>query len=202
MSKQAAKKRTTKTQAKSKPVAKAVSKKAKNTVEKDESKIVLEIHRHWFGLFSLYALLGFGILLVLVFILIIDDFWRDNAGVTIISAFFILITLVVLFFSIGYVYRGNIIMISKTNVRQLTRQAIFFNKFSILGLANVEDVTVIREGFFSHFLNYGVLNIETAGEQENFTFRYCPRPEECTRILMETREQYLSEVNYDQQTLS
>ncbi len=202
MSKQEAKKRTTKTQAKSKPSKKAASKKGKDTVEKDESKLVLEIHRHWFGLFSLYALLGFGILSVLVFILIIDDFWRDNAGVAIILAFFILIALVVLFFSIGYVYRGNIIMISKTNVRQLTRQAIFFNKFSILGLANVEDVTVIREGFFSHLLNYGILNIETAGEQENFTFRYCPRPEECIRILMETREQYLSEVNYDQQTLS
>ena len=201
MSKQAAKKRTNKTKVQSKPITKAVAKAGKDISKQAKSNVVLEIHRHWFGLFSLYALLGFGISLVLVFILIIDDFWRDNAGLVIILVLLILIALVILFFSIGYVYRGNVIVINKTDVRQLTRQAIFFNKFSMLGLANIEDVTVIREGFFSHLLNYGILNIETAGEQENFTFRYCPQPEECTRILMEAREQYLADISYNQQVL-
>ena len=54
------------------------------------------------------------------------------------------------------VYWGNVILISGTNVRQLTRRALFHTKSSTLGLANIEDVTFIRNGFFAHLLDFGI----------------------------------------------
>ena len=53
-------------------------------------------------------------------------------------------------------------------------------------------------GLFAHAFDYGTLNIETAGEQENFMFKYCPKPEECARTLMSLREEYLKATKQDQ----
>ena len=89
-------------------------------------------------------------------------------------------------------------MINQTEVRQITQQTLFFTKTSVLGLANIEDVTAIRKGVFAHLLDYGTLNIETAGEQENFKFKYCPDPDRFVGLLMQAREKYLVESNQDQ----
>ena len=160
------------------------------------------IRRHWFGLSVLYGLILLGILVFLVLAMTVSDPQNDDlalAGLVVLAVAVLLA--VPLSFFIWKVYWGNVIRIGDTEVRQLARQALFHTKTSTLGLANIEDVTVIRNGFFAHLLNFGTLNIETAGEQENFTFRYCPKPEECMRTLMKTREEYLKKINQDQQNL-
>ena len=167
-----------------------------------DPEVVLEVRRHWFGLFTLYGLMTFGLLMFLAFPMLVSDSQNDDLALVALGILGIAILLAApLSFFIWKVYWGNFIRISRTEVRQLTRWALFHTKSSVLGLANIEDVTIIRSGFFAHFFNYGTLNIETAGEQENFTFRYCPKPEECMRKLMKMREEYLEKINRDQQSL-
>ncbi len=163
-----------------------------------DNQSMLEIKRHWFGLISLYVLMGFGILAVIFLISFINGSWQDNPIVFSVAILFIIVIVCVLFVLIGKIYKSNILTISQIEVRQITREALFLTKTSVLGLANIEDVTTVRNGFFAHVFNYGTLNIETAGEQENFMFRYCPKPEECARSLMRMREDYLNETKQDQ----
>ena len=127
---------------------------------------ILEIRRHWFGLFALYGLMIFGLLMFMTFPVLVSDSQSDDLALVGLGVLgFALLVAAPLAFFIWKVYWGNVIKISNTEVRQLTRRALFHTKSSVLGLANIEDVTVIRNGIFAHFLNYGTLNIETAGEQ-------------------------------------
>ena len=159
---------------------------------------IIEIKRHWYGLISLYFLMGFGILIVVLFFSFIDISLPDKSILLFTAVLFLTAITYVLAVFIAKIYNGNILTVSPIEVRQLTREALFFTKSSVLGLANVEDVTIVRNGLFAHAFDYGTLNIETAGEQENFMFKYCPKPEECARTLMSLREEYLKATKQDQ----
>ena len=188
-----------------KPETKTVTSHArkKPTIEKkiDSHQPVLEIKRHWFGLVSIYSLMTAGLAAVCLLIILIGDFWHASvaaAAVSVLALIALVYVVFVLFVFIGRIYNSNLLVINRLEVRQVAREALFMTKSSVLGLANVEDVTTVRNGVFAHVFNYGTLNIETAGEQENFKFRYCPNPEECARTLMRLREDYLNETKQDQ----
>jgi uncharacterized membrane protein YdbT with pleckstrin-like domain len=87
-----------------------------------------------------------------------------------------------------YVYRQNKLIISDQNVTQVSQRGIFSRQVSELSLLNVEDVTSDQNGFLPTIFNYGVLRIETAGEQNNFHFTYCPRPNYYGKMILEARQ--------------
>lgn len=154
------------------------------------SNQTIKVKRHWFGLFFLYTLICFGLVLTWAFVLPIINSWT-NLGVVFIIGALLFVVVLILFGLISRIYWSNQLMITKINVQQIAQEALFVSKSSILGLANIEDVTVIRRGFFAHIFNYGTLNIETAGEQDNFKFNYCPKPEAYAQLVMQIREVYL-----------
>ena len=155
---------------------------------------LLAIRRHWFGLMSFYAILAFALVAFFLFFVLLDDFSLGNHILVAIPVVAIIIAVVyAMSILINRIYWSNLITIDDTEIRQVTREALFATKYSVLGLANVEDVTAVQHGFFAHLFNYGTLTVETAGEQENFEFKYCPRPEECAKVLMQIREKYLTE---------
>lgn len=176
--------------------------KSKVSSKKKSKKIyknsVVEIQRHWFGLFTLQFLISLGGLISWSYILAFGGFWQDNKALVILISLFLIVLILILFIFIKKVYKANYLIINKLEVRQIKKEALFSTKLSTLGLANIEDVTIVRKGIFAHMFNYGTLNIETAGEQENFKFRYCPNPVEFERKLMDLREDYLKETNSDQ----
>jgi hypothetical protein len=45
----------------------------------------------------------------------------------------------------------------------------------------------------STILGYGNLSIETAGEQSNFNFTYCPRPGYYAKVILNAREKILGQ---------
>lgn len=161
-----------------------------------KNKPVVEIKRHSFGLISLYAMISLGaVAFFLVFYLYLSGAER---ALLVSVSYIVVVALIVLFIFIAHVYNGNSLTITHVEVRQITQEAIFVNKSSVLSLANIEDVTIIKRGFFAHVFNFGTLNIETAGEQENFKFKYCPQPELFERKLMKMREKYLHTMQQDQ----
>jgi hypothetical protein len=63
---------------------------------------------------------------------------------------------------------------------------------------NVEDVTTVQNGFFPTFFNYGTLKVETAGEQVNFVFTFCPNPGYFANIILNCREKVLGQMAQDE----
>lgn len=89
------------------------------------------------------------------------------------------------------VYRRTKLTITDRNIIQILQSGIFVQKISQISLANVEDVTSEQKGIFPGMFNFGVLQIETAGEQHNFSFPFCPNPHRVAKIILDAKQHFL-----------
>lgn len=167
----------------------------------DSEETVLVAYKHLAGLLAVYIEFIFGLLasMALIYFLLPtimqDTFDVDQSTVRIVAMIVVysLIALTILILSLfTIVYRGNRLVLTNKNVRQYTQTGLFHTAVSQLSLANIEDVTAKKQGFFATMLNYGFLTIETAGEQENFEFYYCPNATNFADAVLKTRSRYVS----------
>lgn len=172
-------------------------KKTLDHVDDDET-LLAKIHRHPFGIFLLYAQVGFGLVAaagLLIYILpgIIDReenpevYGFIGLGFLVIAAFLVMIMIVS-----TILYRQSQLIVTDKTITQVIQEGLFNRKLSQLGVANIEDVTANKRGFFQTMINYGVLTIETAGEQQNFYFYYCPNPNYYAKLILEAREDFMA----------
>lgn len=162
-------------------------------VDSDE-KLITIIRRHFFGIFIIYVqtivalMIGIGLIYLLLPNFV--DRSRDDIYkiVGVISGSVVILMVLILVIATIIYYSSRLIVTDK-NITQVIQVGLFNRKVSQLSIANIEDVTALKKGIFATFLNYGILNIETAGEQVNFIFNYCPNPDYYARQILEAREQ-------------
>jgi membrane protein YdbS with pleckstrin-like domain len=163
--------------------------------------LVADIRRHPFGLFLIYlqTFVAFGLALVLIFTLmpsVIQALGLHGPTVNAIASIFgLLVVVFALIFVVlaTRIYKYNQLIVSDKNVTQVLQIGLFSRKVSELSMANVEDVTAEQHGIFPTIFNYGTLKIETAGEQNNFVFIYCPNPNAYAKAILDARLQFITE---------
>lgn len=167
---------------------------------------VCEIRRHPFGIIVLYiqATIGaVGSLLLLFFIApsaLPDSSTSKVYGVLTALSIVVLVLMALLLFVATLIYRESRLVVTSDNITQVIQRGLFSTKTSRLSMASVEDVTAEQRGFFATILDYGTLKVETAGEQENFTFPYCPNPRHYAGEILAARQQFVdqdAERSYD-----
>ncbi len=169
--------------------------------DKDES-LICEIRKHPIGLFFIY-LTGLGISLVFVAILgvALSDAINDIAGssassmkslITVGGIIFIFLILVAMTIS-AILYTNNVIYVTSEKLAQVLYITLFNRKISQLSIGDVQDVTVTQKGILAHMFNFGTLVIETAGEQQNYTFTYIPDPYKHSKLIVGSHERNLVE---------
>lgn len=164
-----------------------------------ETKIA-DIRQHPFGLFIIYAqiLVALGLSLMMIFAFLPDFLSAINldSAAARAGAYFLGLIVATLGFIFALLvtkmYNGNQLIISDINITQVLQVGLFNRKISELSMENVEDVTAQQHGIFPVMLNYGVLKVETAGEQNNFVFKYCPNPNAYAKALLDARQHYLA----------
>lgn len=185
----------------------ATGRKYFNLIEFDKDEhLICEIRKHSIGLFFIY-LTGIGISLVLAIIFGIvfsSAFDEVFSGVSssstssakslttiggIVFIFFILVAMTIQ----AILYTNNVIYVTSEKIAQVLYITLFNRKISQLSIGDVQDVTVTQKGILSHAFNYGTLVIETAGEQQNYTFTYIPDPYKHSKLIVGAHEQNLSE---------
>ncbi len=156
-------------------------------------EIVFRTKKHPFGIIVMYlqAILGFVLAGGLMLYLLPSFFGADQqtevrAWALVGLGFFGLIMFVILLL-VTYVYYSNELILTNRNVTQIIRNGLFDKQVSQLSLNNIEDVTAEKHGIFPMLFNYGQVRVETAGEQNNFHFRYCPDPNHYGQLLLDTR---------------
>lgn len=179
-----------------------------NTIEQiddDETKLI-EVKKHPIGLVIVYTQTAVGMLaaISLIFFILpsvfVDEdaaFWMAGA----LSLFALLFAAIVLFIS-TYIFVQNRIIVTDRNITQILQFGLFSRKVSQLNIVNVEDVTSEQRGILQTALNYGVLKIETAGEQSNFVFDFCPNSGNVAKIILDTREKMLGQAEDDSSSQS
>jgi uncharacterized membrane protein YdbT with pleckstrin-like domain len=160
-------------------------------VDADETKLA-EIRRHPFGIIIVYiqAIIGMAVATALSFLLIPSFFDDGDQATTVATLILVIISIFIglIILVATFVYRQSRIVVTDKNVTQVLQIGLFSRKVSQLDIRDVEDVTAIRDGFFQSVFNFGVLKIETAGEQMNFIFDYCPRPDYFAKLVLEARQ--------------
>lgn len=173
-----------------------------NLIEFDANEVlVMEIRKHPIGLaiiFFIGAFITLATLLLAGFIATAD--LNSFFGVTSLnglrSAFVVCSFMITLIALVGtligvFLYKGNVIYVTSEKIAQVLYASLFNRKISQLSIGDVQDVTVTQKGILAHIFNYGVLVVETAGEQQNYTFSFVPDPYAKSKAIVGAHERNL-----------
>jgi hypothetical protein len=175
---------------------KPVSPKLKNLFEQDADEVLIgQINKHPIGLVFIYggALSMFLLVMVIVYFIfrIAPDSGFDLETVSIwIKLLFGLVGFFILLggYIAGWVYQRSALILTSEKLVQLTQQSLFDRKISQLAIGDVQDVTVDQKGVLSRVFHYGSINIETSGEQYNYSFDYAPHPHDAAKEIVSAHE--------------
>ncbi len=172
-------------------------------VESDESLVVV-VHRHPIGIILIYlealaAILAIIFLSVVVFPGISDELRGDDQPLLVAILLLAVGVVALVMFVATYIYRQNRILVTDRSLVQVTQKGLFVRKVSRLSMSNVEDVSAQHHGILSTMFNYGILHIQTAGERENFVFRWCPDPDNYADKILDARQAYAHRLEADKE---
>lgn len=177
-----------------------IGREAFDKIEFDsDEKLLYEVRKHPFGLFLIY-LFGTFITISLLSVALGAASYsstRSGLGIEGLQPAVVAVTMLLALLSLvmtaiaAWLYKSNVLLVSSDKVSQLLRPTLFHQKISQLSIGDVQDVTVHQKGIFPHMLNYGTIIIETAGEQQNYTFTFTPDPYNAAKILVGAHEENL-----------
>lgn len=181
----------------------SVGKKLFSVIEFDsDEKLYHEIRKHPFGLFIIY-LTGFFVAGLVFAAFVLGSLFLEgdplelgfDAGgfqPAIVTIGVILTFLALAATAIGaYLYQSNVVLVTSEKLAQVLYRNIFDRKISQLSIGDVQDVTVNQKGIFARIFDYGTLVVETAGEQQNYTFTFTPKPYESSKAIVNAHEENL-----------
>lgn len=168
----------------------------------DQEKLHYEIRKHPFGLLLIYF-----VGLFVSFAVMAATFgaaWalggdpleigaQSNSirtALIIIGTILVLLALLMTFVG-AYIYQSNVVLVTSEKLTQVVYRTIFDRKISQLSIGDTQDVTVRQTGAFARIFDYGTLVVETAGEQQNYTFTYVPKPYEASKAIVQAHEENL-----------
>ncbi|MDD2807285.1 MAG: PH domain-containing protein [Patescibacteria group bacterium] len=159
--------------------------------KKDNETIILLLRRHPFTIFLKIIFWLMVALLPPVFygFLVNGDILGDFFTSTIIwpiillaLSIYYLFVWVLIFYS--YVdYYLDVWIITTHRIVNIEQAGLFDRVISEQELYRVQDITSEVKGIFPTLINYGTVYIQTAAEQERFTFKQVPNPNEVARKI-------------------
>jgi membrane protein YdbS with pleckstrin-like domain len=164
-----------------------------DNIDPDEHILAIA-YQHPFALIIMFiaAFVSFIVAMLIIGLLLPTVFGSTTAYAAV--ALFASVSIVILCLIIAvatFVYRQSRFTVTDRNVIQVLQQGVYNRKVSQISLANVEDVTSHQKGFFANMFNFGTLKIETAGEQVNFVFSFCPEPNKISKIILDAKDDFL-----------
>jgi len=158
--------------------------------QKPQEKTVLVVRRHWFWVLSpaifafLLALLPF---LIYLFISSMPFYPAVSNFYWFLVSFHFLI-LWSAFFYMLMLYFLNAVIITDQRVIQNNQKGFFNYDMIEIKLEKIQDISVKIVGPIATFLDFGDLEIQTAGTQVKFHFNGLPQPQKIKDLIMDLAE--------------
>jgi uncharacterized membrane protein YdbT with pleckstrin-like domain len=155
--------------------------------KKEGEEVIIFLHRHWITLFGQILIILIGGLLPFLAIFVFGSFISSTGSLpyfATISAFYYLILWYAFFYSLTMYTLDSWIV---TNMRIINSvQTGFFNRqISELALDKIQDVSFHTKGALATFINYGDINVQTAGSDKHFKFEQIGKPQAVKDQIME-----------------
>jgi uncharacterized membrane protein YdbT with pleckstrin-like domain len=162
----------------------------------ENNEVVMDIvRRHWIGMAYILVSAFIGLFAVVaVAVLAMGDINNATSSDSfkLIAGLGVILLGVVGFMTllIIYVYRRSQIILTDKSLVTIVQRGLFNRKVSRLSMSNVEDVSFEQKGLLPTIFNYGTLTVQTAGQEDNFIFPFCPRPNHYAEEMLEARQRY------------
>lgn len=160
--------------------------------KKPYEKVLLLLHRHWFVLaIKLFVFLILGTI-PLIAALVFNELLVDTVGQIfwLLTAIFYLL----LWFGIFYVitmYLLDVWIVTDHRVIDSEQHGFFWRTTAEIHLAKIQDISVAIAGVLPTFLDYGNLEVQSAGASEKFFFKQIPHPNQVRDVIMEAHNQFI-----------
>jgi uncharacterized membrane protein YdbT with pleckstrin-like domain len=159
-----------------------------------DEEVLLQVRKHWFVLFT--NLLGVLIvaLLPLVFFAVLSqsDFItslipiNNTLVVTLYAAWLIIQWMVV--FSIWTNYYLDVWTVTNKRLIAVDQRGFFSRTMASFRLERMQDISVSVNGILATFLDYGTIEIQTAGEEERFKVTGIPSPADIKALIVNSSD--------------
>jgi len=155
-----------------------------------EEKTILVTRKHRIILFSKMSFLGFCVLLPFIIYSLINSFsWYSS--ISPVYWFFVSIWFLLLwnlaFYSI-MLYFLNIVIVTNQRVIENKQNGFFDYRANEMELSKIQDISIKISGSLATFLDFGDIEIQSAGAKAKFYFDAVPHPEKIREIINEARK--------------
>ncbi|EKE18643.1 MAG: hypothetical protein ACD_9C00271G0004 [uncultured bacterium] len=163
-----------------------------------DEKIVKVLHRNWFYLLQQFFIIFFivGIFVVGLFyapMFFPEMFGRDFETLAAFMENFFILAVWIYSFLIWVDYYFDIWIITTQRIVNIEQKGMFTRKVSELRYSKIQDVTTEVVGFLPTVINYGDVQIQTAGEEDNFVFRTISDPYHIKNVIVGLQKKHEGE---------
>ncbi len=158
-------------------------------LEADE-QVLLTVRKHWFILgLQVLAIVILAILPCVLFVAIsvvapLSFLEKVNAGLIITLYIGWLIVMWMALFSVWTNYYLDVWTVTNKRVIAVDQRGFFYRTTGSFRLERLQDIIVSVNGLVATLLNYGTLEIQTAGDEKNFKASGLPNPPRIKSIIL------------------
>lgn len=163
--------------------------------QRDDEHVIFILRPHWFVFFAqVFKLVGFNLLPFVVFIFIYyilgweipTDGFFYIIGVILIALYYIGAWLA--YYHAFVDYHLDLWILTDQRIIDIEQKGLFDRVIAELNIMKVQDVTAEVHGHIPTFFDYGDVYIQTAAEQQRFSFQKVPHPEEIARLIVRAND--------------
>lgn len=161
-----------------------------------DEKILFIARKHWFVFVKealvLFFLLCAPFLIILVFkFLNIKYDIKIHGDVMILFVFLSSIFLLFIWVSVFIVWTDyclDILIITNMRIVEVEQKGFFSRELSTFRLENIQDITAESNGIIQTFLEFGIIHIQTAGEDRDFIMHGVSKPFELKNFISQLQD--------------
>ncbi len=145
--------------------------------------IILVVRRHWFKPVFKSLLLFFSLIFPIIISSIVFSLpkYTDQMGNTSVLSIIFLITWLFIIWNIIFVVWTNhfldVLVVTNLNIIDIDQIGLWHREVSTLPIQRVQDISTKTEGLIPSILNYGQLEIQSAGSLTNFIVNGVQQPD-------------------------
>jgi len=158
----------------------------------DDEVVLLYLHRHWYTVVGhfVYAFLGalLPFVLIALFGAIIVNYHLSKLVVFLFAAYYMVLWYILAYMITMYVM--DIWIVTNMRIIDSTQQGFFNRTVSEISLGNIQDISTMISGLIPTTMNYGDVEVQSAGAVDHFKFRQVPNPLRVKEVISKALADY------------
>jgi hypothetical protein len=160
--------------------------------KKENEKVSLFLHRHWYTVFSRFLFLVVICIAPILAFAVVGPQIASNGLIPLFAfvwAWIIMICWLVFFYTL-MIYTLDTWLVTDMRIINSEQIGFFQRNVSELSIGNIQDVSIKIDGAMATMMNYGDIEVQTAGGAHHFTFGQIPNPQKVKDVIIQVVDEY------------